>query len=108
MAAPHRAYGSSSQAVARALSMTAMERSVALTWDWMNVLEASFAPAIRANAEYDSHGVLVHDDAAWMQTWMAGAPGMPPSAVPRYQDVLNRGFPPGWALGLHGPDCRAS
>jgi hypothetical protein len=71
-----------------------MERSVALTWDWMNVLEASFAPAIQANAEYDGHGVLVHDDAAWMQTWFTGAPGMPPSAAPpRYQDVLNRGFP---------------
>ena len=70
-----------------------MEHSVALTWEWMNVLEAHFAPAIRANAEYDSHGVLVHDDAGWLQTWMAGAPGIPPSAVPRYQDVLNSGFP---------------
>ena len=73
--------------------MMATERSVALTWEWMNVLEAHFAPAILANAEYDSHGVLVHDDAGWQQTWVAGAPGMPPSAVPRFHDVLNRGFP---------------
>ena len=87
--------GSSSQAVARAQSMTAMERNVALTWDWMNVLEASFAPAIQTNMEYDGHGVLLHNDTAWMQTWFVGAPGMPPSAAPpRYQDVLNRGFPP--------------
>ena len=41
--------GSSSQAFACAQSMTAMERNVALTWDWMNVIEASFAPAIQTN-----------------------------------------------------------
>ena len=70
-----------------------MEQNVALTWEWMNVLEARSAHAILANTEYDCNGVLVHEAPDSQQTWMAGTPGMPPSAVPRFRDVLNRGFP---------------
>ena len=35
----------------------------------------------------------MHEASDSLQTWMAGTPGMPPSAVPRFRDVLNRGFP---------------
>jgi hypothetical protein len=84
--------------------MDDMAQNAARGWDWMEELERDLTIPAADNPAYDQQAVLLPGERDRLEDipglsphpgeWLDNPAGVPPTFVPRFEDVLNRGSPP--------------